>query len=347
MFGTRKSSIITFSVLSALFIGVLCYVYIPEGLMLRQLSIITLRQLTTDSPKYYLYLGDSVQPEVTMIPDTAVAELFWSSDEQSGVSVDEDGVITGDAPGQTDVTVSGDNGVCTSVHVTVIRKPLPSGSDLPPLYYEPIRIANVNNPLPADYVPETVALPSKYPASRTMKMTPETLDAYIAMYNGAKESTGKGFVFLSGYRSYQKQQSLFDEDVASFRAMGYSEQQAKEQTMRTTQLPGCSEHQLGQSVDIGTGYSLSNGFTSTKTGHWVTENCWRYGFILRYPADKIDKTGIDHEAWHFRYVGVEHAKYIYEHKLCLEEYVELQQEAARLAEETAQNTPASAVVLGH
>ena len=56
---------------------------------------------------------------------------------------------------------------------------------------------------------------------------------------------------------------------------------------------------------------------------WLTENAWRYGFILRYPPEKADVTGIGYESWHFRYVGIPHAWYMQENNLCLEEYLDL------------------------
>ena len=77
--------------------------------------------------------------------------------------------------------------------------------------------------------------------------------------------------------------------------------------------PGTSEHQLGLAVDV----------QGTAAQEWMRENAWRYGFILRYPADKEEITGVMYEPWHFRYVGEDAAEYIMEHGICLEEFIAL------------------------
>ena len=89
-------------------------------------------------------------------------------------------------------------------------------------------------------------------------------------------------------------------------------------------MPGTSEHELGLAVDLvdGNNYSLDESQESTPAQKWLMENCWDYGWILRYPNDKTEVTGIIYEPWHYRYVGGEHAKAIYESGLCLEEWLE-------------------------
>ena len=88
--------------------------------------------------------------------------------------------------------------------------------------------------------------------------------------------------------------------------------------------PGTSEHQLGLAVDIISNAhpELNEAWAETEEAKWLTENCAQYGFILRYPPDKSDITGIVWEPWHFRYVGEDAAAYIMENGLCLEEYLE-------------------------
>ena len=87
--------------------------------------------------------------------------------------------------------------------------------------------------------------------------------------------------------------------------------------------PGTSEHQLGLAVDIISNAhpDLDEGWAETEEAVWLKEHCAEYGFILRYPPDKSDITGIVWEPWHFRYVGEEAAVYIMENDLCLEEYL--------------------------
>ncbi|MBR2937492.1 MAG: M15 family metallopeptidase, partial [Oscillospiraceae bacterium] len=96
-------------------------------------------------------------------------------------------------------------------------------------------------------------------------------------------------------------------------------EEADAEVGRLVALPGTSGHQTGLAVDVG----------STKEGHqWLANNGWKYGFILRYPEGKEEITGLDYEPWHFRYVGKELAKEIYDSGLCLEEYLEMMKDKA-------------------
>ena len=119
---------------------------------------------------------------------------------------------------------------------------------------------------------------------------------------------------VSGYRTQEKQQKLYDEKISEYRQQGYSEDEAVAQAQQWVAVPGYSEHQLGLAVDInGTTYDLYL---------WLQENSYKYGFIFRYPAGKTELTGTAEEVWHYRYVGVEAATEMYERGICLEEYVE-------------------------
>ena len=120
------------------------------------------------------------------------------------------------------------------------------------------------------------------------------------------------------FRTGERQQEILNGYVASYMASGLSEEEAVGETLKLVALPGTSEHQLGLALDI----IAENDGDSTATWQWLRENCWRYGFILRYPADKEDITGISYEPWHFRYVGVEAAREIMEQGICLEEYLD-------------------------
>jgi len=100
-------------------------------------------------------------------------------------------------------------------------------------------------------------------------------------------------------------------------AQGYSEENARTEVGKVVAVPGTSEHQLRLAVDI---VDIENQ-EKTAVQKWLMENSWRYGFILRYPNDKSDITGIVYEPWHYRYVGKEAAKEIYDLDVCLEEYL--------------------------
>lgn len=122
----------------------------------------------------------------------------------------------------------------------------------------------------------------------------------------------------SGYCSYQRQKTIFDGKVDSFLLQGKSDQEAKQNAERRVGAPGCSENGAGLAVDI---ISASAGFSSTDEYKWLVANAHNYGFVLRYPEDKTEITGIIYQPWHWRYVGVTPATEMKEKNLCLEEYL--------------------------
>lgn len=146
------------------------------------------------------------------------------------------------------------------------------------------------------------------------------------LQNMLEDGTSEGlrFCIASAYRSSQRQQEILDQDIKKLTNNGMTEEEAYEQATRTVMPAGYSEHETGLAVDI---VALSNQLLddsqeSTPETQWLQENCHKYGFILRYPKDKTDITGIDYESWHYRYVGKEAAAYIKKHDLTFEEYIE-------------------------
>ncbi len=148
---------------------------------------------------------------------------------------------------------------------------------------------------------------------------------YDALQNMLKDCRSAGFspVVCSSYRTQEKQQMLFDNQVEKWKNQGYSEDEAKMQAGKLVAVPGTSEHQLGLALDIvDISYQLlEEEQENTPTQKWLLENSWKYGFILRYPKDKTDITKISYEPWHYRYVGKKAAKEIFDAKICLEEYL--------------------------
>lgn len=143
------------------------------------------------------------------------------------------------------------------------------------------------------------------------------------MFAAAKEA-GYPLELVSAYRSIYLQDKLFTRSVNSYMSQGYSEQVAIEKANYSRTFSGTSEHNTGLGFDIlqKGNFTLSTSFENTEHFRWLMENAENYGFILRYAKDKTDITGIMYEPWHFRYVGVEHAKKINELGLCLEEYID-------------------------
>lgn len=123
----------------------------------------------------------------------------------------------------------------------------------------------------------------------------------------------------STYRSVETQTELYNNKVQYFKSIGKSEQEAKALTEQVINKPGCSEHNLGLAVDFN---YVKESFKDTKEYAWLKENAEDYGFILRYPKEKENITKVSYEPWHWRFVGIEHAKKINELGMCLEEYIE-------------------------
>ncbi|MBQ8171223.1 MAG: D-alanyl-D-alanine carboxypeptidase family protein [Oscillospiraceae bacterium] len=134
---------------------------------------------------------------------------------------------------------------------------------------------------------------------------PTTYDAYLEM----KDSSGYPMSIVSGYRSYEKQESTFNYwcSIDSY-----------ENALTYSALPGHSEHQTGLAMDI---TSLEESYADTAEGQWLAENCYKYGFIIRYPEDKTDITGYIYEPWHVRYLGKSTAKLVFDSGLSLEEFL--------------------------
>lgn len=132
-------------------------------------------------------------------------------------------------------------------------------------------------------------------------------------------------VICSAYRSRERQQDLFQQKVTDYLNIGYSDFQAEFEAAQVVARPGYSEHQLGLAMDIVdlNNQILDESQEQTAVQQWLMEHSWEYGFIMRYPPDKSEFTGIIYEPWHYRYVGREAAQIIYEQNFCLEEFITL------------------------
>lgn len=110
--------------------------------------------------------------------------------------------------------------------------------------------------------------------------------------------------------------------MSSFRTAEEQDEILSEQGSDTAQKSGASEHQSGLALDVYVSGFAGEGFLKSDVGKWVNENCWKYGFVVRYGYGKSDVTGIEFEPWHIRYVGYPHAEIMYQNNLSLEEYLE-------------------------
>jgi len=148
--------------------------------------------------------------------------------------------------------------------------------------------------------------------------------ALEAMFKEMRKEGFDGVFVTSAYRSYSYQTSLFNTYINNEMATGLSYAAAKDKVLTYSALPGTSEHHTGLCVDLMTNSmsDLDESFADDPVYPWLLENAWKFGFILRYPKDKVDITGYSFEPWHYRFVGRYHAYKIHEQGLCLEEYLE-------------------------
>ena len=177
-------------------------------------------------------------------------------------------------------------------------------------------LVNPWNPLPTDYSLSLTEL--KNGLSVDSRCYPD-LQAMM----DACRADGLSPVICSAYRTQEYQEKLFQNKVDRLIAQGYSEADAPVEAGKSVAVPGTSEHQLGLAVDIVdiNNQHLDETQESTAVQKWLMEHSWEYGFILRYPNDKSEITGIIYEPWHYRYVGHEDAEQIHSLGVCLEEYL--------------------------
>ncbi len=177
-------------------------------------------------------------------------------------------------------------------------------------------LVNADHKLPDDYSVDTAVLTNGFQTdSRCCSDLQQMLDDC--------RQEGLTPVVCSAYRTQEMQKTLFENQVKKQKAAGHSDEEAEIEAAKLVAVPGTSEHQTGLAFDIvDIDYQMLD-LQQEKTAvqQWLLKNSWKYGFILRYPADKSDITKTDYEPWHYRYVGKENAKFIYDHNLCLEEYL--------------------------
>lgn len=159
-------------------------------------------------------------------------------------------------------------------------------------YFDGVMIANKTYTLPRSYNPG---------------VQPEAMDAFYDM-QAAAASEGISLWILSSYRSYDDQEVIYNRYVA---------QDGRDAADTYSSRPGHSDHQTGYTFDLN---SLEQDFQYDPAGQWLEKNCYKYGFIIRYPKGKDSSTGYMYEPWHVRYIGVDLATKVTESGLSLEEY---------------------------
>ncbi len=304
----------------------------------------TVERFEISTNEVNLEVGQQFMPIITVIPETAKDKTeIWISDNTKIAIVDAKGTITAISPGTCKVNVSSADNPTVNLTVTVnvtakattvatttvTTKTTPKATvattkpteqitqpevtetqptepeteattteqeEVTPTYINNILIVNKSYPLPKDYRPDNDEL------------TSETSNAFEKMRVDA-QAEGLNLYISSGFRSYEYQAQLYQR---------YADRDGYEKADTYSARAGYSEHQTGLAFDLNT---IDDSFANTPEGKWVAENCWKYGFILRYPKGKEAQTGYQYEPWHLRYLGEDMAKKVYDSGLCLEEYL--------------------------
>lgn len=266
--------------------------------------------------EYNLDEGDTREIKLEFFPSNATNKKVTYTGYDKEVIEVENGLIKALKPGKTTIKIKGDDMTSARIKVVVNKKKevkeekkieeevkpkVTQGED--GIYYiDGIMIVNKSYPLPSDYNPG--------------KLLPEFMDAYSEMIAAATEDGIKLWI-QSGFRSYDYQVGLYDK---------YVREDGREKADTYSARPGYSEHQSGLAADIN---NPSSSFDGTREAIWLKENCYKYGFIIRFPEGEEDYTGYKYESWHIRYVGKELSNKIHDAgDISLERYFDIESKYA-------------------
>lgn len=174
-------------------------------------------------------------------------------------------------------------------------------------------LVNKQNSIDKNYVPADLEVVDLRGVRET-RLRAAAAENLVDLFNGA-DAKGITLYCCSGYRSYETQQELYEENVKTY---------GQKQADLVSAKPGMSEHQTGLAMDVtaeSVNYDLTESFGETMEGQYIRDNAYKYGFIIRYPEDKTAITGYAYEPWHLRYVGVDVATVIHEKDITFEEYL--------------------------
>ncbi len=189
-------------------------------------------------------------------------------------------------------------------------------------------LVNKDHPVSEDFVPADLVFLKDVCDSSLVRVKYESIqgvrtavEALITMLEAAREEGITKWQVSAGYRSYVNQENILNNKISYYlnKNSGWSRSRARSAALKTVAEPGSSEHHLGLAFDVNVPGTSS--FVSTKQCKWLHAHCWEYGFIIRYQKGKESITGFTAEAWHIRYVGVEHSLVMRDLELCLEEYI--------------------------
>ncbi len=239
--------------------------------------------------------GSIINLNIKYVPETATVREFEYTKIGDIFMLNEDKKIVAKKTGKGKITIKHtlqDISATATISVKSEENKIEEKNGI--TYVNGILIANKTYSLPKNYDPG--------------KLSDDALNAFEEMKKAAAKDNIKLWI-QSGYRSYSTQESLYN---------NYVKKDGKEKADTYSARPGHSEHQTGLAMDLNI---IDSSFAGTKEAIWIEKNCYKYGFIIRYPKGKEDITGYMYEPWHIRYLGKEIAKKVYESGLTLEEYL--------------------------
>ena len=201
---------------------------------------------------------------------------------------------------------------------------LENGSSSTPQGLDPkfskLLLVNGKNPLPnkESYAQNLTTIDAKYLCGQLNQFDKDVLPYATALMDAAW-AEGIDIRVKSPYRSYETQERLYNNEVNKWLGKGMGQAEAEDKAATIVARPGTSEHHCGFAIDFN---ETNTSFEKSNAYRWMLENAADYGFILRYPEDKQDITGVIYEPWHWRFVGIDVAKEITLKNICLEEYIE-------------------------
>lgn len=263
-----------------------------------------------------------------LVGESGILDIAFSSDVSTDVSqipVESESVVSGSTPNDSSPSAPASAGPSApQAPVSSSSSSSSASSEPQPQKIDPnddwrLMLVNADHLLPEDYTFEKVVIEDNFTFdARAAQALTEMLEAGRA--------AGYSLRIVSTYRTVERSDYLYTSKVSEYQALGYSEKDAAVEAARWVAPPRQSEHNAGLAIDVvSRDYDqvygdLMHEFEDFPAFTWLSEHCVEFGFILRYPEDKQEITGITYEPWHYRYVGVEHAQKMQELGLCLEEY---------------------------
>ena len=260
------------------------------------------QKIDVDKNSVKLYVNGSTKINAKVFPENSYnSEVEYLTSDEKVAVVDNEGNITAKSSGKCDIKIKTKAEPVIEVNIPVTVRNKEQSFD---------RNNQTSNEGEVTYINGVLVVNKKYgvPSSYNPGVNQTALNAYYSLKADAN-SVGFSMPLLSGFRSYNTQVGLYNRYVSAYG-------QATADTFSAR--PGHSEHQTGLAFDVG---SIDNNYGNTAGGKWLANNCYKYGFIIRYPKGKQNITGYQYEPWHIRYLGNPLATEVHNSGLCLEEYL--------------------------